>query len=104
MESIRHEEFMKRKAQSLAQEAAETADRIGDKIDMVNKPAHYQSADIECIDAIRAVTGDGFHHHLTGTIIKYIWRHRYKGKPLEDLRKARWYLDRLIEDYDPTER
>ena len=71
---------------------------------MVNKPPHYQSAEIECIDAIRAATGDGFHYHLQGTILKYLWRYRYKGKPLEDLKKARWYLDRLIDDYDPTER
>lgn len=104
MESVRHEQYMKQKAESLADEAVKTADRISAKLDMVNKPPHYQSAEIECIDAIRAATGDGFHYHLQGTILKYLWRYRYKGKPVEDLKKARWYLDRLIEDYDPTER
>ena len=110
MESIRHEEYMRRMArlgeprQDDPLETTTLGDLIGAEDDMVNKPPHYQSAEIECIDAIRAVTGDGFHHHLTGTVIKYIWRHRYKGKPLEDLKKARWYLDRLIEDYDPAER
>ena len=66
---------------------------------MVNKPPHYQnSADIECIDAIQAATGDGFQFHLQGTVLKYLWRYRYKGKPVEDLKKARWYLDKLIEE------
>ena len=85
-------------------ETTTLGDLIGSDDDMVNKPPHYQSAEIECIDAIRAATGDGFHYHLQGTILKYLWRYRYKGKPLEDLKKARWYLDRLIDDYDPTER
>ena len=88
METIRHEEFMKRMAE-------------GPKPDMVNRPPHYNSAEIEAIDAIRAATGDGFQFHLQGTVMKYLWRYRYKGKPLEDLKKARWYLDRLIEEHDP---
>ena len=36
----------------------------GPKPDMVNKPPHYQSAEVECIDAIKAATGDGFGYHL----------------------------------------
>ena len=36
--------------------------------------------------------------------MKYLWRFRHKGKPLEDLQKARWYLDRLIAEYDPDPR
>jgi hypothetical protein len=50
-----------------------------------------------CIDAIRAATGDGFQYYLQGNIMKYLWRYRYKNG-LEDLKKARWYLDALIED------
>ena len=85
METIRHEEYMRRMAQ-------------GPQPDMVNKPPHYNtSTSIECIDAIQAATGDGFQFHLQGTVLKYVWRYRYKGKPLEDLKKARWYLDKLIE-------
>lgn len=87
METIRHEDYMKRMAE-------------GPKPDMVNRPPHYNTTSIECIDAIQAATGDGYHYHLQGTIMKYVWRYRYKGKPLEDLKKARWYLDRLIEDYE----
>ena len=91
METIRHEEYMKRMAE-------------GPKPDMVNRPPHYNTTEIECIDAIRAATGDGFQFHLQGTVMKYLWRYRYKGKPLEDLKKARWYLDRLIEEHDPEPR
>jgi len=36
----------------------------------------------------------------TGNIIKYVSRHKLKGRPLRDLKKARWYLDRLIEIYE----
>ena len=66
-------------------------------IDNVNSPPHYNKSGIECIDAIRAATDSGFEYYLQGVIIKYLWRYRYKGKPVEDLRKAEWYLQKLIE-------
>ena len=92
METLRHETYMKRMAE-------------GPQPDMVNQPPHYNnSSEIEAIDAIKAATGDGFEYHLQGTVLKYVWRYRYKGKPLEDLKKARWYLDRLIEEYTTEER
>ena len=65
--------------------------------DMVNHPPHYKVDDIECIDAIRASTREGYEFYLQGVIIKYLWRYRYKGKPVEDLKKAEWYLNNLIE-------
>ena len=72
--------------------------------DEVNKPKHYSAnlklikgTQIECIDAIESATNSGFEHYLQGVIIKYLWRYRYKGKPVEDLRKAEWYLQKLIE-------
>ena len=65
--------------------------------DMVNSPPHYNQAGIECIDAIRAATGDGYEYYLQGNIIKYLWRYRYKNG-VQDLKKAQWYLDRLIEE------
>ena len=68
------------------------------KTDMVNHPPHYNNSEIECIDMIRAATGDGYEYYLQWVIIKYIFRYRHKGKPLEDLRKAEWYLKRLIEE------
>ena len=66
------------------------------KEDAVNSPSHYNTSGIECLDAIQAATGDGYQYYLQGNIIKYLWRYRYKGKPVEDLQKARFYLDRLI--------
>ena len=70
-----------------------------DKI-MVEKPPHYNQDGIECITAIKAATGEGFDSYLLGNIIKYVWRHKYKGKPKEDLEKAALYLKRLIEWQD----
>lgn len=55
-------------------------------------PEHYNTSNIETIDAIEA-WGLGFND---GNAVKYISRARHKGKQLEDLRKARWYLDREI--------
>jgi len=70
---------------------------INPEYDVVTKPEHYnQDNCIECIDAIRAALGTGFKEYLQGNILKYIWRHKYKNG-VEDLKKARWYLDRLIE-------
>jgi len=65
--------------------------------DMVNNPEHYNNGDIECIDAIQAMlTPDEFIGYLRGNSLKYRWRFRYKSKPIEDLRKARWYEERLL--------
>ena len=65
--------------------------------DPVNSPSHYCKGEgIECIDAIAAATGNGFQYYLQGNIIKYLWRYRYKNG-VEDLKKAQWYLTKLIE-------
>lgn len=64
--------------------------------DMVNQPPHYTQGGVECIDGIDAALGPaGFAAFCTGNAIKYLWRWRHKGG-VEDLRKARWYLDRAI--------
>jgi Protein of unknwon function (DUF3310) len=64
--------------------------------DPVNSPPHYQGG-IECIDYIRQVLGeDGFRAYCLGNLIKYTHRHEYKGKPLEDLKKAQYYLNAAI--------
>lgn len=67
-------------------------------VDMVNNPPHYNQTGIECIQAISAATDKGFKYYLQGNVMKYLWRFDYKDKPLEDLQKAKWYLDRLIEE------
>lgn len=65
--------------------------------DYVNEPPHYNQGGIECIDAIQAsMTRDEFAGYCKGNTIKYLWRYRYKGKAEQDLRKAEWYLARLI--------
>jgi hypothetical protein len=60
--------------------------------DPVNSPSHYVLGGIEVIDAIEA-WGLGFR---LANVVKYVARAAHKGKQLEDLRKARWYLDREI--------
>lgn len=65
--------------------------------DVVNSPEHYRQGGIEAIDAIQAsMTREEFKGYLKGNAQKYLWRYRHKGKPVEDLRKAKWYLDRLL--------
>lgn len=65
--------------------------------DMVNSPPHYQSTTgIESIDAIEAaLTPEEFRGFLRGNCLKYLWRCEKKGGT-EDLKKAAWYLNRLI--------
>lgn len=65
--------------------------------DAVNHPDHYTSGSIECIDAIRASLGyKEFAAYCKGNVIKYVWRYRLKGG-VEDLKKAKVYLDWMIE-------
>lgn len=65
--------------------------------DVVNRPEHYTSGKVECIDAMEAaVTGlEGMEAVLTAQVLKYMWRWKKKNG-VEDLRKAEWYLHRLI--------
>lgn len=70
--------------------------------DNVNHPAHYTAGGIECIDAIAAALTcqtDPMRAWLTGQVLKYMWRWPLKNG-LEDLKKARFYLDRLIADVE----
>jgi hypothetical protein len=67
--------------------------------DNVNHPSHYTQGAIECIDAIKEATKGlfGIEAVCTGNIIKYVWRWKFKNG-VEDLRKAEWYLQRLIKE------
>lgn len=69
-----------------------------DKEDNVNHPKHYTAGKYECIDVIEDVTKNlkGFEAYLVGNIIKYIWRYKIKNGA-EDLKKARFYLNKLID-------
>lgn len=63
--------------------------------DPVNSPLHYQGS-IECIEAIEAsMSPEAFKGALKANVIKYVWRYEQKNGA-EDLKKAKWYLERLI--------
>lgn len=64
----------------------------------VDHPAHYNQGGIECIDAIAVATVNltGEEAFDTGCALKYLWRWKAKGG-IEDLKKAKWYIDRIIE-------
>ena len=87
--------------------------RFGDEIEIIHddeetttpvqtdaiNPSHYRSGKVECIDAIEsALAGhiDPVAAYLTGQALKYLWRWHLKNG-VEDLKKAKWYLERLIE-------
>lgn len=67
---------------------------IPTKEDVINHPSHYTRGNIEVIDFIE---DQQLPYHL-GNVIKYIARAGHKGDKLEDLKKARWYLDRYINE------
>ena len=72
-------------------------EKLGKK-ESVNHPSHYNQGKIEVIDYIEDLgMGEDF---CAGNAIKYISRYKYKQKPLEDLKKAKWYIERLIAKYD----
>jgi hypothetical protein len=89
----KHEDYMKRKLKEFEER------------DMVNSPAHYADGNIETIDYIVDVLGDyEAISYCQGNVIKYtgsrLWK---KGKPVEDARKAIWYLEKMIELLEKTE-
>ena len=68
--------------------------------DPVNNPSHYNAGGVECIEGIESSMGlSPFRGYLKGNVLKYIWRYENKGKPVEDLKKAEWYLSRLIKSF-----
>jgi len=70
------------------------------KEDMVEQPPHYNQGEIECIDAIKSAAGEHFVYHCTSTAMKYLWRWDSKAAPAEDLKKARWYIDKAIAEIE----
>lgn len=76
-------------------------DAIEQTNDMVNSPDHYNHGKVECIEYLKDnMPFEAYTGYLEGNCKKYLHRWRYKKKPLEDLRKSRWYLDRLISELD----
>lgn len=79
-------------AEKVVQTIEEQAVELPKQEDVINHPSHYTRGKIEVIDFIE---DQQLPYHL-GNVIKYIARAGYKGDKLEDLKKARWYLDRYI--------
>lgn len=81
-----------------------TTDKIAQAYDPVNHPVHYNQGGIECIDAIKAATvgKKGIEAVCVGNIIKYLFRYETKNG-IEDVRKAKWYVDRLIKELEFNE-
>ena len=67
--------------------------------DTVNHPSHYTSGGVECIEALKAATVglEGIEAICTANAIKYLWRWKRKNG-VEDLKKAAWYIQRLIDE------
>lgn len=74
---------------------------IGQDFDVVNHPSHYTKGRIECIDAIDSATvgKTGIEAVAVANVIKYLWRYEEKGG-LESVRKAKWYLNKLISELE----
>ena len=81
--------------------ACENAEAKEPDVDMVNHPSHYTQGGIECIDALKAATVSktGIEAVCTANAIKYLWRYEEKNG-VEDVKKARWYIDRLIKELE----
>ena len=64
--------------------------------DMVNHPSHYNFGDIETIEIIKDMGPVVMYGFMIGNAIKYEHRALHKGKTVEDLKKAMWYVEHLI--------
>ena len=73
-------------------------------IDNVNHPDHYTQGGIECIEALKAATvgKTGIEAVCVANTIKYLWRYEEKNG-LEDVKKAQWYINRLIQELNEAE-
>ena len=101
---------------ALKEEAQTTSKKqkthLNGSYEQVNHPEHYASSAIECIDAMEAMVdsqGRNYRIVLTGhmfylwqVIFKYVWRWPFKEKPIEDLKKAEFYLKKLIKTLEKT--
>lgn len=69
--------------------------------DQVNHPTHYNInwAGEQAIETFNYISSWKM-GYAEGNVIKYVSRHRYKGKALQDLKKARWYLDKMIAELE----
>lgn len=75
------------------------------KHDAVNHPSHYTQGEVECIDALESATINkrGIEAVCTANIIKYLWRYESKNG-IEDVKKAQWYLQKLIKELEKQQK
>lgn len=84
-----------------ADDEADLNECIGQDFDVVNHPSHYNKGRIECIDAIDSATvgKSGIEAVCVANVIKYLFRYEEKNG-LEDVKKAQWYLNKLISELE----
>ena len=72
-------------------------------LDQINPP-HYKAGKVECIDALESATigKHGIEAVCVANVIKYLWRYEAKGG-VQDVKKAKWYLERLISHLEKKE-
>lgn len=102
---IPHMEYMRMrfKEEEMKKKQADEQSDNQEMEKMVNHPDHYTYSSIETIDMIESMTAEGFHYYLEGNILKYLARYRHKNG-IQDLKKAQWYLNKLIEvQYDTSD-
>lgn len=70
----------------------------------IEHPSYYRSGGIECIDVMQKLYGKDFvSNFCLGNAMKYLWRcDRKHETPIDDLKKARWYIDHIIKINEPT--
>ena len=83
---------------SNAEDMMKALERLESQKEMINHPKHYNAGELEAITVIEDQgLGEAF---CTANVIKYIMRYKHKGTPLEDLKKIKWYTERLISYYE----
>lgn len=92
-------EQIKAEVKEMLEQNPDVKDQVESALDIINTPPHYNHSSFQPIDVIE----DWGLSYSLGNTVKYICRHKHKGKPLEDLRKARWYLDREISRLEEQE-
>ena len=91
-----HDGYWHEHKQRLEKERTLAKEKKEETVDLVNQPPHYKKNKVLAIKVIEAGLGDqGFQDYLLGQVFKYLLRFKHKGKPIEDLEKAEWYLKRL---------
>ena len=85
----------------MSYQSFEQGENIEEICETINHPDHYNTGKIECIDAMKSMVNlEQYYGFLKLNAIKYIWRCDYKGQNIEDLKKAVWYLNRLIKELE----